>query len=371
MSKTFGSRVREFALTVDDIDDDVFDGLWQLVTLYLEQEFNFCYCALLFHNEVNRNDGLLTWQSSDGRKPAFSLRNADNRFNGLAAFSFSQGKPLWITTPEREPLDGNTFLRDLWFGMKELPIHVSADQPAKTAVFVPLFWQGKTIGVLDIQLPDYNEPTTIVKEELQQIGDTFAEIYVLYQNNATQKNNTKEAINRLKKSFKEETWPPLTKPKVFIASSGRADDLVMGIIKGTLDEFHDQLRYHYWKQSSKSGNINWDILQQIKASRFGICYFSEPIENPCKGEPSYIDNPNVIFEAGMFQALTNPSPTEHPTGWIPIREAHPTLTSPPPFDFAQQRMIIIERDNDNRPNTDKLKADLKGHIENLLNRSTY
>jgi hypothetical protein len=48
-----------------------------------------------------------------------------------------------------------------------------------------------------------------------------------------------------------------------------------------------------------------------------------------------------------------------------VREPQP-LSPHPPFDFAQQRMIIVERLTDNQPNLDKLRADLKARIENLL-----
>jgi hypothetical protein len=68
----------------------------------------------------------------------------------------------------------------------------------------------------------------------------------------------------------------------------------------------------------------------------------------------------------MFQSLTNPTATEHPIGWIPIREPQP-LSPLPPFDFAQQRMIIVERLGEDRiPNLDKLRADLKARLENLV-----
>jgi hypothetical protein len=58
MTKTFASRLREFALTVDNVDNDAFDNLWQLVNSYLEQELNFAYCALLVKNQVDRDVGL-------------------------------------------------------------------------------------------------------------------------------------------------------------------------------------------------------------------------------------------------------------------------------------------------------------------------
>jgi hypothetical protein len=65
----------------------------------------------------------------------------------------------------------------------------------------------------------------------------------------------------------------------------------------------------------------------------------------------------------MFQSQTNPNVTDDPTGWIPIREQ---LSPPPPFDFAQQRMIIVERLANGDPNINKLKGSLKDRINVLL-----
>jgi hypothetical protein len=72
-----------------------------------------------------------------------------------------------------------------------------------------------------------------------------------------------------------------------------------------------------------SGAITAQIADKIVKSRFGICYFSEPGQQP--SQHKYVDNPNVIFEAGMLHALIN-SPDAPPSGWIPVREDD----SPPP-----------------------------------------
>jgi hypothetical protein len=219
--------------------------------------------------------------------------------------------------------------------------------------------------VLDLQSTQYNELTKRITKELLLLADTIAVILTLSETFKAQHDHTLEAINLHSTALNEESWPPLTKPKIFVASSGKADETVMGAIRSVLDEFSDQLDVHYWKESSNSGNINWEILKQVKESQFGLCYFSEPVDDP-KGECTYQDNINVVFEAGMFQSQTNPDVADHPVGWIPIREKVP-LTPPPPFDFAQQRMIIVERLAENRrPNLDKLRGSLKDRINDLL-----
>ncbi|HEU4397498.1 MAG TPA: hypothetical protein VFU54_06640, partial [Actinomycetota bacterium] len=95
-------------------------------------------------------------------------------------------------------------------------------------------------------------------------------------------------------------------------------------------------------------------------SRYGICYFSEPA--PPGAEHGYVDNPNVIFEAGMLHALIN-APDAPPSGWIPVREE----SSPPaPFDFADQRIEKVPRDQDGQVVEERLRAQMQRRIVALL-----
>jgi Predicted nucleotide-binding protein containing TIR-like domain len=365
MGETFGHRLKQFALAVDIVDEDTFKHVWELVRRYVSLELELAYWALLIEGEVNKNPGRQARECSNENKPSFSLKTAEGCYNGLAAYSFAEAKPLWIVSPDKQHLSPDTLLRDDWSGTKTLPhCDQSVDGSIRTMILLPLRWKGRTFGVLDLQSTQYDELTNIATVALELLADTLSELLVLSDTNQTQRAHTLQAIGMLRTILQEESWPPLTKPQIFVASSDRADEAVMGTIRSVLNDFKDRLRSHYWKESSNSGNINWDILKQVKASRFGLCYFSEPAED-AKSEFRYQDNANVVFEAGMFQSLTNPAATDQPTGWIPVRD--PQLLSPhPPFDFAQQRMIIVERLTDNQPHLDRLRADLKARIENLL-----
>jgi hypothetical protein len=367
MSETFGHRLKQFALAVDIVDEDTFNQVWELVRRYVSQDLELTYWALLVESEVNHNPGLQARECSTGNRPSFSLKAADGSYNGLVAYAFAEAKKLWIVSLDKQPLDLDTHLRDYWSdtNTENLPAyHQTAGVGIRTVILTPLRWQGRTFGVLDLQMSQYYEPTNTTKVELELLVDTLSELLVLSQTNQMQRAHTRQAIDALRTVLQKESWPPLTKPQIFVASSDRADEEVMGTIRSVLDNFEDRLRIHYWKQSSNSGNINWDTLKQVKASRFGLCYFSEPAED-VRGELKYQDNANVVFEAGMFQSLTNPAATDDPIGWIPVREQTP-LSPPPPFDFAQQRMIIIQRLRDNKPNLERLRADLRARIERLL-----
>jgi len=366
MSETFGKRLRRFALSVDIVDDYIFRQTWELIQRYLTDQLEPTYWALLKENMVNDKPGLLAKECSEGHKPAFSLRTDEGKYKCLAAYSFSESKPLWLVSADKETLAQGKPIKDKWSNSANLPhIEGPVGNSIKTMALIPLRQRGHTIGLLDLQSSHYTELTSKIKTELQLIAETLTELLTLCETNKSQRDHTLEAIKLHRGALDNESWPPLTKPKIFFASSDRADNAVIGTIRSVLDEFNDQLDVYYWKDSSESGNINWEILKRIKESQFGLCYFSEPTENSDNGY-KYQDNANVVFEAGMLQSLTNPAVTEHPTGWIPIREKEP-LSLPPPFDFAQQRMIIVERlARDGKPNIEKLKGNLKDRINSLL-----
>lgn len=67
--------------------------------------------------------------------------------------------------------------------------------------------------------------------------------------------------------------------------------------------------------------------------KLGLCYFSEPTT-----EGQFQDNANVLFEAGMMQALAN-SPSTRLRAWIPVREKASTSI---PFYIASERILLVD-----------------------------
>lgn len=365
MRETFGKRINRFVLSVDIVDEDIFKKAWELIQQYISTQIELSYWALLTESQVNNKGGLWAKECIGGNNPSFSLYDGD-KITGLAAYAFEFKKPLWIVSCDKEPIDQSTTLHDEWSNSDNLPpSDRSKSDNICTIILIPLQHREKTIGVLDLQSSQCKEITKKMCEELKLLADTISKLLMLSESNQDQHKYTLEAIEMHKNALNEESWPLLTKPKIFVASSGRADEMVMGTIQSVLNDFNDQLEVSYWKNSSKSGNINSEILNQIKESQFGICYFSEPSEGA--SEFPFQDNINVTFEAGILQSQTNPALTALPAGWIPVREAHP-YAPPIPFDFAQDRILLIERMQGEKkiPNVDKLRADLKSRIESLL-----
>ena len=146
-----------------------------------------------------------------------------------------------------------------------------------------------------------------------------------------------------KEALKTQHWTQLALPQIFVAYPGverlemeaRAEhEAIIEIIRDVIDGFSDILKAVYWEDLTEAGNINMQIIRDISNSELGLCYFSEPT-----AEGQFQENANVLFEAGMMQALVN-FPSTRLRAWIPVREKESTSI---PFDIASERILLVDR----------------------------
>ena len=150
-------------------------------------------------------------------------------------------------------------------------------------------------------------------------------------------------------------------PTVFLSSPANVDPDVVNLIQEVLREFDEVFEVKYWRDESVSGDIKQQMRHAMVACEFGVCYLSESMEAKGAG-PRFVDNSNVIFEAGMLQAvheMGNAGATG--SSWIPIRECEP-FAEPVPFNFATDRVVEVPRDRE----TGKLQ---KKEFKDVLRRS--
>ena len=247
------------------------------------------------------------------------------------------------------------------------------------------------IGVIEFGCPDQVEPTPVSKQEVATLADTITRAYRMFDVRNTQRLNTERALRMLEASLTEETWKRLALPQVFVAYSGRGDQEVIGAMREVLDRFEKALTAHYWEDDKTSGDINSHVVEAITNSEFGVCYFSEPVANDDDdakdgddaedgedvgaasgsndddeaAKPTHVDNANVLFEAGMMQALTN-SGGALLRGWIPIRENSGSL----PFDVASQRMVIVPRTENGKLDRAAFVDDFGKRLATLIGRES-
>ncbi|WP_138760642.1 TIR domain-containing protein [Modestobacter altitudinis] len=178
---------------------------------------------------------------------------------------------------------------------------------------------------------------------------------------------TSSALDELRDSLESARFPKLTKPHFFVAYSHRADSKVRVVIQQVLHQYGKQVEFTDWAKVHEPGNINTHIAREVARSRFGICYLSEPAETG-GGQHAFVDNPNVVFEAGMLHARTSEIDGNEgePCGWIPVREAG---SPPAPFDFASERILHVPRYEDGTLDADELRQQLVDRIEGLLHQA--
>jgi hypothetical protein len=260
--------------------------------------------------------------------------------------------------------EGDRYLDD-WSGRTDVPPYEKPiDRDLRTSIIVPMVRDEEALGVINLESDEYIESTEVARKELKLLAEAIAELYLARTATIHQTATTRDALTALGALLEAGGLPRLTKPQIFIASSARADEQVVGKIREVADAFSDHLVPVFWSTSSSSGNITTELLKEISKSRFGLCYFSEPADGDT--DPAYRDNPNVIFEAGMLHSITN-LPTELPTGWIPVREKG---SPPSPFDFAQERTVEVPRGANGDLNVELFVDALKKRLRMLASGKT-
>lgn len=377
VTSTFAGQLLHFAQSVDIVDDATFDNVRTLVYSYLEKELGTEYFELLRDESVDdpgqegdKQIWLRTFWSSEERHHFWPVRGADHGYSNAVARVFDTRKPLWLVNTDRSPLDTSSAYEDQWSHVGELPpYHHCGGLAASTVIAVPLYHR-RSLGAYFIETSRYIQMTDVAASELKRLGVALSILLDLYDVHRDQSNGTSMAINDLRGLLTAAKFPKLTKPHFFVASSSRADPAVTAIIEEVLAENAGSLEYTDWRQMTAAGNINVQISREIWESRFGLCYLSEPVppdEQPAAPDRySFRDNTNVVFEAGMLHARTNVTSgedTSEPTGWVPVREMN---SPPPPFDFANERILYVPRSPTGELNERSLRESLRRSVGNLL-----
>jgi hypothetical protein len=363
---TFAAQLRHFARSVDIVDDRVFERVRMLMYKYVKDELGAAYFELMRGQAVGNDPGLRMFWSSEEKDHSWPIKQADGSYTNVVTLAYEKEQPLWVVDQDRRPLNEAENLEDQWSHNLDLPPYrPTLDHAARTVVVLPLQRQ-RSLGVCYFETLSNIGITDVAKVELQRLAEAIAILLELYEANLVQTSMTSAAIFELQERLEKAKFPQLTRPHFFLAFSSQADKQVTAIVQEVLRTFYDRLEFTDWTRMAESGNVNVQIAKEITRSRFGICYLSEPSNGPDRAGVEYVDNPNVLFEAGMLHARTAANEAEdgsEPTGWIPMREG---LSPPAPFDFSTERLLKIPRFDDGGLNEDRLRQVLAERVAKLL-----
>lgn len=363
----FIKELSAFAQAADLIDNESCDTAFNGINTYFNERFNAGFWELLRpqknrDSEINlsiiRGSCNLTEKGTEFA-PGL-VYDRDGRPAGQSAYCYLMGKPMWITSSSEQRLLGASDYQNEWNEIGDIPAYKEFSGntcETKTSILVPFDIEAERF-VLNIESSELFIYTNAIGRELQQLCGALSNI--LAKNSLYNKDikGSKEVTRKLEILAGEEI--PYGPIPVFIASSGRAEDDVMGAMQTVLDSYGDAFKIEFWRTDETSGDVRQAILKNLHLSRLGLCYLSEPASQ--EGKYQYQDNPNVLFESGFLHASTFSGPG-HAAAWIPIREA----SSPKaPFDISGERLIVIERDRKSKLNREAFFRDLKARLDKIL-----
>jgi len=347
---TFGKYLMRFAQAVDIVSQPVLSEVLDLIKLYLNERLEIQFCELLIPIRVGNAAALRSEWHPGGTEWAQTIKNHEGEYNGQISYAYDLETTMWIVAHSGECLAVTDQYLDL-LGSRhatKIPQYVKlTSHPIKTSIIYVLRHDDQILGVLNLESTQHLRATNTLMEELKHIVEALTILYGLHRANTIQSLNTGRALQSLRDV---KNLPLTVLPKVFVASSARADKSVTARITRVLAQY--DIEVQYWKSDVRPGNILEHLWRSISSSVIGICYFSEPSE---AHEYKYQDNQNVVFEAGMMHSLSS-SANNLMIGWIPVREANSPEV---PFDFGSQQILWVPRDGGDRVDEEALAVELE------------
>ena len=352
---TFGEELLQFSKTVDILDKKIFSDIKKIINQYAKKTWGVEYVKIMQLGMNSNGDRILKkffleeYNYDDDSREIYTcqINPATGKVEGQMPYVTQVRKAVWITCKNRGVLNSNSenIYIDQWSGLRDMPSYYMQKQEnikdIKTSIIVPFFDSGSSKkhikGVVNYEIPEYLSSTKECRVEIRQLTNTIAELLNLYHMRRRQERNTTSAIKTLKSKLEYLDYYK-RKNKIFFAFPHKGEQDVHFAIKELLHEKFPSVVVNDWNEMTQTGSVTDQVFDEIEASKYGICYFSERV-NKKSDVPHYRDNLNVIFEAGLMHSKYRTHKDSRPL-WIPIREeGSPEIQ----FDLHHLRMIIVPR----------------------------
>jgi len=375
MANTLGHQLKHFAMSVNFVDLDLCRSVRTLLDKHLTETFAMKYYHVMIDGiRIKAKPALrtavtagLAWTNEN--QDTIPIQEESGSYKGQSTYAYEKDIKLWVTAPlegnEHKPLNEVETYVDQWSKIKNMPSYFSEEKSTiRTSIICPLKYGDRVFGFLCLESEQFLECIQSARREIQALADAVAIVLWLHEGYLKQQESRSRAFSEIESMVKEKSLQSfLSKPKIFFASSSRADREVVGVVREILKNvLGPYIQEVFWREIKDPGDINAQVIEEINECRFGICYLSEPTASGSGAETRFVDNLNVVFEAGMLQSLSSAS-SEAPESWIPLREPE---SPPAPFDIAHQRTMPVSRLNDGSLNKDSFQADLLARVSNLL-----
>lgn len=398
MKETFGTALRSFANSIDILREEEFRLVLSATQNYLRGNFRITTVERL--SEVV-SEGIPKLAPTFGDNPydLFPVRT-DGGPNGISAMAFTSKRSMWVT-----PADGSgssivnagSRICERWEPGHSvtlpsyLPLAKKVGTRVGTLISIPIERQGSVTAVVYFESERVLEPSGRAKDELEAIAKSLAWLYELKVHDLDTRSATAREIAELQDvSMNDYDWRP--RPSLFWAYPGSGADDVRGVVDAALQVLVAEGAFTLddWSDNQSGGRIPAQIEQQIRSAEYFVAYLSEPASahatnasasaqtsasssasdstSPAFAQPEspdatvYVDNPNVLYEAGVFQGLG--AQTSRSENWLLIREEN---APDPPFDLGTVNTLLVPRE-DGQLLSEEFETRVNDRIENLFGR---
>ena len=97
--KSFAELLKQFALSVDIVDEGTFDRVRDYVVEYMRNELEAAYFGLMTRSVIDGQPGLQTTWSSADQRSATTIRSGDG-YTRQVSIAFDQRRPLWVVAAD-------------------------------------------------------------------------------------------------------------------------------------------------------------------------------------------------------------------------------------------------------------------------------
>lgn len=370
---TFGDELVQLSRAFDSISEPSLLRIYRATRSYVTRVLGISKLELLDEVPVREGRGLKPVLDRDDIYPAYPIRDAEGKPQGLNALTYDLERNLWVTVPASA--DRQTTLADiapeqyeeLW-NRTEIRTEFRRVSPedrgygaehAKTLVSIPVFDRARLcLGVVFFESEDRLVPTDRAKAEFKKIAKGLGRLYELWDQENERQNETQQTADEFADSVDDYAFHyPYSAPLVFGIYPEGTDPNILTAIRDVV-EGGDYV-WSTWEEMTEDGLIPEQIERRLGQAKFLIAYLSEP--EPTPDGDVFVDNPNVLYELGMFRGLLK-VPTEPPTAAITIREG----TAPEaPFDLSAYRRIDVPRLADGGVDYAEFREQLTAHFDAL------
>jgi hypothetical protein len=375
MKDSFGEALRSFSNSIDLLRDDEFARVLSSTRRYLETNFSISKIERLGEVVKAGVPHLAPTLSEDDAYDLYPVRTDDGKPFGVNAAAFTSGSNLWVVPSAAEPdatLDTAEEYEELWNPNEPitLPRFVRLPGPngqprpvrkVRALVSIPVTRRSITTSLIYFESDDVIHPSDAAKDELELVARAVARLYDLKVQNKETHSATSDELDVLDTASRVELdWEAVS--SLFWAYPESGNDGVLAVLERTLQTAgaQDEFKLFDWKRNASGGRIPAEIEEQIRKAKYFVAYLSQPSSGA--DGPRYVDNPNVLYEAGVFQGLANlPTRSGHP--WMLIREKD---SPEAPFDITTFNTLVVPRDDRGELLERDFESEFKKRLDALL-----